>query len=63
MSNKANVAMQAVNLWTVKDLTRRNKNSPQVEENKMALLAFMAFSVLPNGIFGHITQKESGVAR
>ncbi len=35
LSNKANVTMQAVNLWTVKDLTKRKKRSPEVEEDKM----------------------------
>jgi hypothetical protein len=43
-SNKTNVAMQAVNLCPVNGLTRRNENSPEVEEDKMALSVFFAFS-------------------
>ncbi len=36
--------MQAVNLWTVKDLTRMKKNFPEIEEDKMvALSAFLAY--------------------
>jgi hypothetical protein len=43
-----------------KELTRRKKNSSEVEYDKaLSLSAFMAFSVLSNGrIFGRITQKE-----
>jgi hypothetical protein len=40
MSNKANLAIQAVKLHPVNDLT---KNSPEVEEDKMA---FSPFSTL-----------------
>jgi hypothetical protein len=43
MSNKANVVIQAVNLWTVKDLIRRVKNSSGIKEDTMALSAFSAF--------------------
>jgi hypothetical protein len=42
MSNKANLAIQAVKLHPVYDLTSRKENSPAVEEDKMALLAFSA---------------------
>jgi hypothetical protein len=40
MTNKTNVAMQAISL------TRRKKNSPEVEEDKMALSEFLELSSL-----------------
>ncbi len=45
MSNKTSVATQAVNLFPVNDLPRRKENSPEIEGDKVAFLAFSAFTV------------------